>query len=411
MRITERMIKKYHGKEQEKVIFERDHELRGFAFKVSKKGLVSFFVEARIRGKGGSAKRITIGKYPAYSAEQAKESAKEKLRLMYEGIDPKKQQQRQLNQEEERDRYTLEMILGEFITRRELKDNTKSDYKKIIHQVYPDWLHKPVVEISRQMVEDRFFEHKKSVAALSSRVLSSLMNYAKAIELSNGERLLTNNSVDVLKDKKINRVLKRKQTVISPRELSQILGRLHGTLVHDERTRFNISALEAIYVVCLTGCRKTEILTLKKRDVHSDYFVITDTKNKREHVVPITDAIRWIIQNAKADKNNSPWLFPSNRDKKQPINNPMKAVKAYLGDYTLHDCRRTFITVANELGIDFHSIKELVNHKSSSDVTDGYIVQRIEQKLPRLKELYESIQREMLDGKHLPTAEELFVVN
>jgi hypothetical protein len=40
----------------------------------------------------------------------------------------------------------------------------------------------------------------------------------------------------------------------------------------------------------------------------------------------------------------------------------------------LHDLRRTFITVADRLDMSAFAIKRLVNHKTSSDVTDGYIV-------------------------------------
>ena len=42
--------------------------------------------------------------------------------------------------------------------------------------------------------------------------------------------------------------------------------------------------------------------------------------------------------------------------------------------YTLHDLRRTFITIAESLNISPYAIKRLVNHKMSNDVTAGYIV-------------------------------------
>ena len=46
--------------------------------------------------------------------------------------------------------------------------------------------------------------------------------------------------------------------------------------------------------------------------------------------------------------------------------------------YTLHDLRRTYITIAESLDISPYAIKRLVNHKMTNDVTAGYIVSEIE---------------------------------
>jgi len=41
---------------------------------------------------------------------------------------------------------------------------------------------------------------------------------------------------------------------------------------------------------------------------------------------------------------------------------------------TLHDLRRTFITIAESLDIPGYALKRLLNHKDPNDVTAGYIV-------------------------------------
>jgi integrase len=53
-------------------------------------------------------------------------------------------------------------------------------------------------------------------------------------------------------------------------------------------------------------------------------------------------------------------------------------VSKWLATFTLHDLRRTFITVAESLDIPAYAIKRLVNHKLSGDVTAGYIVGDVE---------------------------------
>ncbi|MWB67343.1 integrase, partial [Pseudomonas aeruginosa] len=46
--------------------------------------------------------------------------------------------------------------------------------------------------------------------------------------------------------------------------------------------------------------------------------------------------------------------------------------------FTLHDLRRTFITIAESLDIPAYALKRLLNHKSGNDVTAGYIVMDVE---------------------------------
>lgn len=406
MKITEKTARKYHAKPQKSMLIVRDELLTGFAMKVSKTGRISFCTEARIRGQGGSAKRRTIGKYPAFTVEDAREIAQNNLKLMYLGQDPQEVRKEKIDIRQESDDWTLKKVLEEYLTRRDLKDSTKRYYTQVVSQVYPDWLYKPISNISRRMVEDRFFDQKKSVGGISTRILSALMNYAKAVTLSNGDRLITENPVDILKEKRISRALPRRQTVIDPKELTRILSNIDGELVHGEgRSKISTSSLMAIYVIALTGSRKNEILTLRKKDIHlhGGYFTIRDTKNRSDHVVPITEAIFWIIETAMRSPGH--WLFPNVRDPGQPIKNPKVAVERYLRGYTLHDCRRTFATVASELGISLDSIKALMNHKSQ-DVTQGYIIKRTEQRLPRLHKLFTQVQLEMVS--HTPEFRELF---
>jgi integrase len=42
--------------------------------------------------------------------------------------------------------------------------------------------------------------------------------------------------------------------------------------------------------------------------------------------------------------------------------------------FTIHDLRRTFITVAESLDISAYALKRLLNHKMGNDVTAGYII-------------------------------------
>jgi integrase len=59
--------------------------------------------------------------------------------------------------------------------------------------------------------------------------------------------------------------------------------------------------------------------------------------------------------------------------------------------FSFHDLRRTFITVAESLDISSYAIKRLVNHKSGSDVTEGYIIanhDRLREPMQRITDFF-----------------------
>jgi integrase len=53
----------------------------------------------------------------------------------------------------------------------------------------------------------------------------------------------------------------------------------------------------------------------------------------------------------------------------------MKVVTKASGvEFSPHDCRRTFATIAEAVNIPLTMIKRLMNHVTTNDVTGGYIV-------------------------------------
>jgi integrase len=53
----------------------------------------------------------------------------------------------------------------------------------------------------------------------------------------------------------------------------------------------------------------------------------------------------------------------------------MKSVIEASGvEFTSHDCRRTFATIAEAVSLPMSMIKRMMNHVTTNDVTGGYIV-------------------------------------
>lgn len=126
-------------------------------------------------------------------------------------------------------------------------------------------------------------------------------------------------------------------------------------------------------------------------NVGENVIVIKETKNHREHLIPITENIQEILSKVH---QKSRYIFPSPVDE----NKPMQYVKATLNriaretglSFRCHDLRRTFATRAAEVGIDYLMIKRLLNHKLN-DITSQYIQWDSKQNMEKMRAALERI--------------------
>jgi len=148
----------------------------------------------------------------------------------------------------------------------------------------------------------------------------------------------------------------------------------------------------------LSGFRETEAKLLEWQHVSlaNKTFKALDTKNRSDHTLPMSDYLSSIFERRFKAKTDSPLVFP-NKD-----GGPLKDMRAWYNhvsaasgvEFTLHDLRRTFATVAESLDISHYALKRLVNHKTDrSDVTDGYLQIGAE----RLRKPMQAITDRLLD--------------
>lgn len=177
-----------------------------------------------------------------------------------------------------------------------------------------------------------------------------------------------------------------KQYTLQPRSNylnSEEFDRLWKALEIDE----NLPVRCAIQLLCLTGCRKNEILGLKWSDIdyREGYITITEdqSKNKRAHFIKITPTIHHVLRNVPQDGE---FLFtsPNNRNGYiQNIRKPFDRIKERAGvnpDITIHDIRRSVTTYLKSKGHDDLSIAAAVNHKSITTTQRHYIqIERVKQ--------------------------------
>lgn len=380
MKLTKAFVEKAALPIDKDQIFYRDSELKGFALRVTATGAKSFVVETLI---GNKVKRMTLGKYGKLTTEQARIEAKKLLGKIATGIDPiaerKEKKAQSISLQETLDAY--------LIARKELKPSTVLDYNRLMKQVFSDWQNKPLLEITKDMIAKRhrvFGEKSKARSNSAMRLLRALFNFASGeYEDSKGRSLIPDNPVKRLSHTRAWYRIDRKQTVIKTHELPAWYDAVMN--VKDERSSGKSSILRDYFLLLIfTGLRRQEAieLTWDKIDFLGKTITITDTKNHHTHVLPLSDFLFELLKNRKAMSDpDIQYVFPGNGKTGYNVE-PRKVMNKIIEQsgvtFTLHDLRRTFITVAESLDIAAYALKRLLNHKMTQDVTAGYIVMDVE---------------------------------
>jgi integrase len=109
--------------------------------------------------------------------------------------------------------------------------------------------------------------------------------------------------------------------------------------------------------------------------------------------LPLSDFLYDLLKRREDDKS-SPFVFPSDSDTgylKEPKTAVKRVSKLSGVTFTLHDLRRSFITIAEGLDIPAYALKRLLNHKDLNDVTAGYIVPDINRLRKPMQQISEFI--------------------
>jgi len=328
--------------------------------RVSSTGNKSFVV---LKWNGKTMQRVTVGKFPDVSVAQAQQKAQAILSAINSGIDPTAEKRKKgLAQ------TNLEDVLESYLADRDLKSYTVKDYRYRLKLGFSDWLKKPVNSISEDMVLKR---HKKisqtgkTTANNTMRVLRLTMNHAKAVGM------LDSNPTSILSKARLWHKNNRKDRVIPSKQLQA----WHEAVEALSNQKAKVYFLMALYM----GFRSTELLTLQWShvDLKDKNITLYDTKNGTNHRLPIPLALVPFITLLKEVTGGYKWVFAGDKpDRPMAIPaKPMKAVtKASKVEFSPHDCRRTFATIAEAVNLPMSMIKRLMNHVTTNDVTGGYIV-------------------------------------
>ncbi len=126
------------------------------------------------------------------------------------------------------------------------------------------------------------------------------------------------------------------------------------------------SAIAALRLLMLTGCRKNEIVRLRWDDVDSAARELRLSAAKTGAcTVPLTPAVEALLEGIARD-GDSPWVIAGKKANSHLVNvdavwNRLRA-KAGLGDVRIHDLRHSWASRALALGESLSMIGKLMGH-------------------------------------------------
>lgn len=125
---------------------------------------------------------------------------------------------------------------------------------------------------------------------------------------------------------------------------------------------------DLVMILIYTGMRISELLNIN--EVHDDYIIAgVKTKAGKHRIIPIHPQIKDELQRFLKSKKHQ---YNSYRKKL------IADYELYGIEFTFHECRHTFVTLANEYGADMTTLKKIVGHKTK-DVTEAvYLHTRVE---------------------------------
>lgn len=359
LRLTKRAIEALPHPASGQVLYY-DDQLRGFGLRAGLKSKV-FFAERQIKRR---TVRVTIGKFELTSPEKARRIALGLLAQMADGQNPNAK-----GEESSVANVTLGDAFDRFFADKpHLSATTIPNYQRTINTYLADWAKRPIADVSRQMVLDRHRriaeQHGAVTANNAMRHLRSVYNYTSATV---GE--LPANPVTILGQARAWAPERRRRTIIPLHALPRWY---RAVLQQDEQAR------DFLLLALFTGMRRSELATLRWEhiDLEGRTLRVPRTKNGDPLELPLSSFIRTLLKDRRDTATASEWVFPG-RGRTGHLTE-MKSFVARVATnsgvaFTLHDLRRTFVTVAESLDIPAYALKRLLNHRGG-DVTAGYIV-------------------------------------
>jgi integrase len=348
----------------ERDVFLWDTDLKGFGLKVSPAGSKIYLVQYRLGGREARTQRYTIGKHGSpWTPDKAREEAERLLGRVANEVDPTKERKAKLAAHRaDAEAPTLADFADRYI------DDYAKPYKKprtVDEDERNLRLHiKPT--LGKLKLKDITPAHIAKLHASgrgrptnANRCRALLSHLFKMAEVW-GERRPGSNPcryVEKFGERKRERFL-------SAEELTRVADALERS-----KGREPPSAITAIRLLILTGCRLSEILSLRWEwiDFERGCVMLPDSKTGAKTVPLGAPALGALAELQRQE--GSPYVLPAERGDGHfvGIQKPWQRVRAAAGldDVRIHDLRHSFASIAVSSGDSLYLVGKVLGHRQA----------------------------------------------
>lgn len=270
-----------------------DAKVQGLQLRVSPSGVKTFSVYRRM--KGGQPERITLGRFPAMTIEQARKSASAINAEIEAGANPAAAR-RAIREEP-----TFAEMFEQFVAEKKKRDGTplgektKRDYRDLLRLYLEPIKSKKLSHITKQDVKTIHSKASKKSAAQADKalaVVSSVFNFSADLEVFVG----TNPASRIQKNPAPSR-----DRFAQAAELPYLFAAIAESSLSD----FFLLSL-------LTGARRSNVQEMAWRDLDLDTRIwrIGMTKNGTPQNVTLSPEAVGVLETRKRTASKSPFVFP-----------------------------------------------------------------------------------------------------
>lgn len=353
-KLTKKIVEALKPKEKDYVV--RDSALTNFGVRVLPSGVKTYMIQYR---QNGRQRKYNIGKHGAVTLDQARTIAQKLLARVADGADPAEERAVYLKAPDVR---TLgERFMTKYVSQR-CKPRTAGEYQRALDLfIYPAFGSRKIVDITRADIAELHHKHRHIPyqANRTLGVVSKMFNLAELWGLrddgSNPTRHIQKYSE------------RKRERFLNGEELARLFRTLDECEADGSERK---AACNAFRLLCLTGCRLSEIQTLKWSYVQPPYLVLPDSKTGPRRI-PISREAQAVLESMKpvnGDKpvNGNPYVIAGtvNGQHLTDLQRPWRRIRkrAELEDVRIHDLRHTYASNAVMSGLSLEEVGKLLGH-------------------------------------------------
>ena len=351
LRISKRLVDTLPVGHKDAVFWDRD--LSGFGIRVYPSGRKFYVVQCR--GPGG-IRRVSLGEHGRLTADQARKRARAEIGRIKRGEVAVPGRKPEVAP-------TVADLAERFMEAHAAVNcnaHTRQSYRSALrNHILPALRSKPVTEVRRSDAEALHY----ALRATPRQANRVLMVLSKMFSLAEDWGLVPSGGNPC-------RFVARYREGMRQRYLTEDEYRRVGQALCELEAEgpLRARAAGALRLLMLTGCRLTEILTLRWDDIDrkTEEIRLRDAKTGARMVVLTPAALRVLTAMRRVPR--SPWVFTGSAPGRHlaSLSKPWHRVRtrAAIGDVRLHDLRHSYASRALALGEGLTTIGRLLGHSN-----------------------------------------------